>query len=359
MFRESTSSKQYLRSRLAAARFALEQFVFILITLVIAAAAYGAVASGSWHGLLDGATYAAVIGAPLILIEIYGTRLPLVANVRRWPFLASLALKSAVYAAWILGGAVLSDRLHFMHHPDLGRAILRRDVLAAVVIASIVVNLLLAMSRLLGVGTLRSIMSGRYHRPRREQRAFAFVDIRGSVSIEDRIGDLLFYSYVAEIFGAIERAAIETGGDVLDYIGDQVVLSWPVGQPGKSPFMFVIALAHQIISIQINLLSRYGVKAAVRASIHVGDVVAGEIGEFHRKIMLLGSAVNIAARVEQIARDVDVDCIATSSALEWFEVPKPLTATSLGLKRLRGKTQAIEVFHVHVMGNREAFAAES
>jgi adenylate cyclase len=215
------------------------------------------------------------------------------------------------------------------------------------------------MSRLLGAGTLRSIVSGRYHRPRREERAFVFVDIRGSVSIEDRVGDVRFYSYVAEIFRAIEQAAMESGGDVLDYIGDQVMLSWPIGRPGENPFMFIPALAHHLGSIQVGLRSEYGTEAAVRVSIHAGTIVAGEIGEFHRKIMLLGSAVNVAARVEQIARDVGVDCIATSNALERFELPKFLTSRSLGIKQLRGKTQAIEVFQINIAVNRDAVTTHS
>ena len=139
------------------------------------------------------------------------------------------------------------------------------------------------MSRLLGTGTLRSIISGRYHRPRREERAFVFLDVRNSVAIEDHIGDVRFYSYVAEIFRAVEQAAMETGGDVLDYIGDQVMLSWPTGHPGEGPFLFVCAVAHRLRSIQTGLRSRYGADAAVRVSIHAGAVVAGEIGEFRRK----------------------------------------------------------------------------
>ena len=343
---EQKRPKIYSRQKVAAAWFSFQQFISVLIILVATAAVYGVIAGGQWHSALDGATYAAVIGAPLVFIETYGIWLPGFATIRRWPFLASATLKSALYVAWILAGATLSNRLHHMHHAELGRVVLHRDVLAAVVLASIVVNLLLAMSRLLGAGTLRSIIIGRYHRPRREERAFVFVDIRDSVSVEDRIGDVRFYSYVVEIFHAVEQAAMETGGEVLDYIGDQVMLSWPTGQSGAGPFNFVLALADHLGRIQSELRSRYGADAAVRVGIHAGLIVAGEIGVFRRKIVLLGSAVNVAARVEQIARDLHADCIATGAALERFELPKALSATSLGVKQLRGKADAVELWQI-------------
>jgi adenylate cyclase len=82
--------------------------------------------------------------------------------------------------------------------------------------------------------------------------------------------------------------------------------------------------------------------------IHPGTVVAGEMGEFRRKITFLGNTLNVAARVEQIARDLGVDCIATAAAVERFDLPRVLSVTSLSFRQLRGKSDAMEIFQIHL-----------
>jgi len=46
---------------------------------------------------------------------------------------------------------------------------------------------------LLGQNVLLNCITGHYHRPRPEQRVFLFIDIEGSTTLAERLGDLAFH----------------------------------------------------------------------------------------------------------------------------------------------------------------------
>ena len=49
---------------------------------------------------------------------------------------------------------------------------------------------------LLGQNVILNCITGHYHRPRPEQRVFLFIDIEGSTTLAERLGDLAFHRLV-------------------------------------------------------------------------------------------------------------------------------------------------------------------
>lgn len=66
-----------------------------------------------------------------------------------------------------------------------------RDVAFALA-ASFVFNFLLEVNQMLGRNVLLNVITGRYHRPRREERVFLFVEMVGSTAIAERLGERAF-----------------------------------------------------------------------------------------------------------------------------------------------------------------------
>ena len=62
-----------------------------------------------------------------------------------------------------------------------------------------------------------------------------------------------------------------------------------------------------------------------------------------KEIALLGDTLNIAARLVDTCRDSDELVIASADLLDQLVLPPSVAARSLGLIRLRGKKQAIEL----------------
>lgn len=335
--------------RFASLRLSTRRFLTLVAAIAVGAASYGAaVADQPLAGALEALVYAMVIGAPLAFVEVYDAWLPLIAATRRWPFLAMAALKSVAYAIWIVVGAAVAGWI--THHPDpapLSDVLDHREILASAIVAAIGINAFLVVTRLLGPGTLGRVLAGRYHRPRSEERGFAFLDVRGATAIAERIGDERFHRFLGEVFRIVERAAHATGGEIEDYIGDGVLISWPIDRrPGRGPLVFAALATAALARCETRFRERFGCTAAVRIGAHAGGVVAGEIGEVRRKIVLIGDTVNTAARIEQLARELDADVLATGAVLNRFPLPAGFEAEALGAVPLRGKAEPVETYRI-------------
>jgi adenylate cyclase len=95
-----------------------------------------------------------------------------------------------------------------------------------------------------------------------------------------------------------------------------------------------------------DVLHRYGVAPDFRAGLHLGPVVAGEIGGFKREITYLGDAMNTAARIEQACRDTGHPLLVSKPLLDRAALPPDLVAKSIGAQLMRGKAERLELFAI-------------
>jgi len=297
---------------------------------------------------MDGAIYAAVtvavIGVPIAGYEVLFRRWLIFSPSRRWPFGLLVVIKSTGYAFWILFGTAIGSRLtHHSDAPPLTDLFAHRETIIATVLAAFVANVLLAASRLLGSHVLFNFFVGRYHRPQHEVRLFLFLDVSNSTAIAEKIGDLKFHAYLDDFFRIAGRVAFDCSGEVHDYIGDEIIVTWPVGKDSRDALMFFLLLEKRLDGSRSVFRQRYGHEIAYRAGMHLGPVVTGEVGEFKQKITFLGDTVNTAARLEQIARTSDSNILVSRPVLDQVPLPSEMKATSLGLLPVRGKSRPMEV----------------
>ncbi len=76
---------------------------------------------------------------------------------------------------------------------------------------------------------------------------------------------------------------------------------------------------------------------AVRAGLHCGPVVTGEMGSVKKEIVFLGDTVNTAARIQELCRQTGDHVIASADLVDRLELPPKVAKRSLGDLRLRGK----------------------
>ncbi|GEO42772.1 adenylate cyclase [Skermanella aerolata] len=327
---------------------ALQYFACLVVGGLLLAALYGALTDPSpVEGAVNALIVAAVIGLPLALYETHLRRWLVVSATRRWPFGWLVLIKSAAYTAWILLGTGIGARLtHHSDAPPLADLFAHRETVVMAMLAAIVVNILFAVNQLLGPGVLFNFLIGRYRQPRREERLFLFLDICHSTTIAEQIGDLKFHAYLDDFFRMVGQAAHDCGGEVHDYIGDEVIVTWPLDGNAVTALDFFPLLSQRLAARQTAFRRTYGYAVTFRAGLHLGPVVAGEVGELKRKIAFLGDTVNTAARLEQLARTRGVGLLASRSVLDRLRLPPEMTATSLGLLHVRGKAQPMEVFRL-------------
>ena len=95
--------------------------------------------------------------------------------------------------------------------------------------------------------------------------------------------------------------------------------------------------ARSVVAHGADYERQLGAAAQVRASLHCGSVVVGEMGSVKKEIALLGDTLNTAARLVDACRDSGEAVIASADLLGRLVLPPGIAARSMGLIRLRGK----------------------
>lgn len=178
----------------------------------------------------------------------------------------------------------------------------------------------------------------------------AIYDLRDFTGLSDRlpgprVTELLNRLFETQV-GPIERA----GGEVLKFIGDGLLSIFPIADAAftadAAGAAFDAARASQRALAELNAQlagEPEGVRLATVAALHVGEVFFGNIGGAARlDFTAVGPAVNLASRLEQVAKSLDRpllasrDFVAACAGTVRFE--------PLGSHRVRGLAEPVEVF---------------
>jgi adenylate cyclase len=319
----------------------------LVVRLALISAGIGAALSFTSAGprlaeLLNGAAQGALIGATLTGLEAFGLSARGGALLQRWPLAVVLALRTALYtlciaAAYVLVSAVVGDPRGFA---DFGRT------LAYALAVSLVLSLALMVRRMLGPQATAHFLTGRYHRPRAEERLVLFLDVEGSTALAERIGDALFHAFLARTVLDISESVVECGGEIHTYVGDEVIVTWKLrhGRADPRALLCPFVIADRIAEHRAEYLRRFGAAPALRAGIHAGPLIIGEMGDVKREIVMLGDTMNTASRIEAACRSSGRAVLASDAALARAVLPQTLRADSIGKIILRGKSSGRELF---------------
>ena len=348
--------------------------VVLLLRLLVGAGAIGAVLGGvTGFGYRDAPLLGACLGAiaaattgVLLVGAILGTEIFLPSTrlghaLERAPFLVTFATKLLVYGTVIV--LVVGNRLS-SHLVGAVTAILPIPELATVMSAQIAAPraprleraflllgfaiFMVQMSRLIGERTLGYIVLGRYHRPRTEERFFLFVDIVGSTPLAERVGPDAVHRFLGEVFRLASDPIDDHGGEVFQYVGDEIVITWTVaeGRDHARPLACFFAIEQALARAAPEFEREFGAVPRLRAALHGGPVIAGEVGGSRRAIVYHGDVMNTTSRIEQATRDLDRQFLVSGDALERLADLEGFAPEDLGLQPLRGRAAAMRVYAV-------------
>jgi adenylate cyclase len=291
--------------------------------------------------ILIGIVGSLVIATPIILVEVKGQR-TFLRHLRHLPLPAYLGLKIVFYLVVILGGLLLLRFLNISSHErfddTLGASLLFATAM------SVGTNVVLEVGMLLGFGTLRNLFTGRYVQPRREQRAFLLIDMRNSTGLAERLGPILFHELLNDFFRDVSDAALECGAEIHKYVGDEVILTWPQRAVADGDCLRCPFIARERIEERgEHYLARYKTVPAFRASLHYGEIVAGEVGDVRREIAYVGDTLNSAARLLEAAKELGRDVLASADLLAQAALPQEVRAKTLPTLNVRGRAQPLAV----------------
>ena len=87
---------------------------------------------------------------------------------------------------------------------------------------------LLQVNDKFGPGILLKFLAGNYHQPKKEERIFMFMDMRSSTAIAEKIGIEKYFNLLNDLFSDITDTILNNEGEIYQYVGDEIVISWPM-----------------------------------------------------------------------------------------------------------------------------------
>lgn len=174
----------------------------------------------------------------------------------------------------------------------------------ALVVASVLQFILLDRN-LVGGRVLTNIILGRYHKPLSEKCIFMFLDVSGSTELAEKSGGVGAYSMISRFFFDVAQETVRFGGDTHEYIGDEVIVTWPFESARMNARCVECYFAVcDRIELKATLYKRdFGLVPGFRASLHGGPIVAGECGDDKREIVYFGDSINTTARIQEVCKE--------------------------------------------------------
>ncbi len=200
-----------------------------------------------------------------------------------------------------------------------------------------------------GHGLLWSMIHGKYHLPRTEDRIFMFLDLKGSTSIAEKLGNEKYHELLKDLFAHITDPILDNRGEIYQYVGDEVVISWRlnIGLEENNCINCFFDIKQKLETKKEKYITKFGIVPEFKAGIHYGKVIAGEIGIIKRDITYSGDVLNTAARIQSKCNEFNVDLLTTKSLIDKLAYSDIYTAVSLGSIPLRGKSEEIELCTMH------------
>ncbi len=272
--------------------------------------------------------------------------------LRNLPFLVHLVVKSVVLVC-VMGVAfavlnILDVLIDGISWQEYGQNIFQGATLVGLAQGLVVISFLLffvQLDRLLGPGLLLGYVTGRYHHPRREERIFMFLDLKGSTTLADDMSADRYFEFLHEYFTEMSEPILETDAQIYQYVGDEVVLTWTKkgGVTEANCIRVFFLIEEHLLAQGDRFLRRFGTTPSFKAGVHGGEVITAQIGELKKEIVYNGDVLNTTARIQAQCNELGHNLLASAELVNSLSLSPDYVIERLGLVPLRGKAQPTEL----------------
>ena len=269
--------------------------------------------------------------------------------ISKWPLLADLAVRSATMAIVVAGATLVLQVVLYGEWIEAKWLIEQFPLILGIsFFGSLLVMSVFELTRLIGSRVLFNVALGRYRSPVPEARVLMFLDLAGSTSLAEAMGELRVQGLLTRFFFDIDGAIVAHGGEVHAYVGDEVIVTWPLDDriSGGRCIDCFFAIADSIAERADSYRQEFGMVPSFRAGLHAGNVVISECGSSRRQLAYFGDTVNVTARLQEHCKEAGRNLLVSADLLRHMKLKPAFAIEALGEARLRGRAAAIEVFAV-------------
>jgi class 3 adenylate cyclase len=272
--------------------------------------------------------------------------------LRRLPLWGELLVRSLIMtAAFIVVGVALQLvlyaeplGLHWFTSDWFTKTLPR--IVAIGFAISLVFGALTEIGRLIGGPVLTSVILGTYHRPVREELIVMFLDIAGSTRLAEEMGELKVHDLITRFFFDIDEPIADHGGTVHAYVGDEVIVSWPVTRDAARNARCLkcfFAIEQRMARLERDYRREFAVVPSFRAGLHAGPVIVSECGDAKRQLAYFGDTMNVAARLCEYCKGAKLLLVASTELLRLVKLPADIGLGDGEKLVLRGRREPVEM----------------
>jgi adenylate cyclase len=175
----------------------------------------------------------------------------------------------------------------------------------------------------------------------RREVTVMFVDVRDFTPFAEANTAEDTVARLNALFQIVVPAVVDAGGHVNKFLGDGALAVF--GAPNDLAD-HADAAVNAAVSIQRLVAERFGSELRIGIGINTGVVIAGTIGGGGKlEFTLIGDAVNVAARVEQLTKTTGDAILLTDQTVDAL-ASRPAALTDRGSHTLKGKSAVVQLF---------------
>lgn len=262
-------------------------------------------------------------------------------------FLLSIGLAALIYAKFVThrpSSDIYREKIEFVFStPD---NIFRFLIL--VFLITFLFNFVKLASRILGPRVLRNYMLGKYFKPYAEERIFMFIDMNSSTSLAEKLGPHQYHLLLNDFFKDISSAIANTQGEIYQYVGDEVVVTWSMkdGIRKNNCVRCFFEIERNIARLKPLYEKNYGIRPDFKAGLHGGRVITAEVGQIKSDIVFHGDVVNTCERILSQCHPLNKKILVSEYVIRNLNLLPYYEAEFVNAIRLKGKGMEMGLYTI-------------
>ncbi len=155
---------------------------------------------------------------------------------------------------------------------------------------------------------------------RKRRVVVMFTDLRGFTSLSEQVPPEQLFSQLNEYLTSMVKIIFAHGGTLDKFIGDAILAHWGALEDGddrqfaSSAMAATEAMGATLAPLNASWKTRGLPELEMGIGLHIGDVLAGEIGSVQRtEFGVIGDAVNLASRLEGLTKTFTCPWLASGA----------------------------------------------
>ena len=147
-----------------------------------------------------------------------------------------------------------------------------------------------------------------------------YADIRGFTALSDEASGPVVVEFINEVFETLTASLRERGGQVLKFIGDAMLATFPFDETDRAETCrraldAAVEAMRDLEALNAARAAAGAPIAAVDLALHLGDVLYGNVGAIDRlDFTVIGPSINEVARIEALCEPLGRPVLVSPSS---------------------------------------------